>query len=246
MEVHHHPDLHHKKKRFKEYFLEFLMIFLAVTLGFFAESLREHIADHNKEVEYMQSFVTDIQNDSSELSAKQSQLAAFPEGLNQLAAYCNQPDIPDSIQKLMYILNLKYLSTMHVYFTDKTTLQLKNSGGMRLIKNKIVGDAIAQYWHGIDEVDHTYENYENYRKPLRQLSFKIFNYTSYKKISTATIEFAVNRPELNVKDPLVLKEFGSEVWLLGSNIHNFYLPVMASQKKMADSVIRIIRKEYNF
>ncbi len=31
MEVYHHPDLHHKKKNFKEYFFEFLMIFLAVT-----------------------------------------------------------------------------------------------------------------------------------------------------------------------------------------------------------------------
>ncbi|MBC7721634.1 MAG: hypothetical protein H7068_06380, partial [Pedobacter sp.] len=28
MEVHHHPDLHHKSKKWKEYFLEFLMIFL--------------------------------------------------------------------------------------------------------------------------------------------------------------------------------------------------------------------------
>lgn len=32
MEVHHHP--HVKEKKFKEYFLEFIMIFLAVTLGF--------------------------------------------------------------------------------------------------------------------------------------------------------------------------------------------------------------------
>ena len=29
MEVHHHPDLQHKKKNFKEYFLEFLMIFFS-------------------------------------------------------------------------------------------------------------------------------------------------------------------------------------------------------------------------
>jgi hypothetical protein len=28
MEVHYHSDLHHQKKNFKEYFLEFLMIFL--------------------------------------------------------------------------------------------------------------------------------------------------------------------------------------------------------------------------
>jgi hypothetical protein len=30
MEVHHHPDLHHRRKKFKEYVLEFLMIFLAI------------------------------------------------------------------------------------------------------------------------------------------------------------------------------------------------------------------------
>ena len=42
MEVHHHPDLHHKAKPWKEYFLEFIMIFLAVTMGFFAENIREH------------------------------------------------------------------------------------------------------------------------------------------------------------------------------------------------------------
>ena len=47
MEVHHHPDLHHKPKKWKEYFLEFLMIFLAVTMGFFADNIRE--AYNNKE-----------------------------------------------------------------------------------------------------------------------------------------------------------------------------------------------------
>ncbi len=41
MEVHHHPTV--EKKNFKEYFFEFLMIFLAVTMGFFAESFSEHL-----------------------------------------------------------------------------------------------------------------------------------------------------------------------------------------------------------
>ena len=44
MEVHHHP--HVEKKNFKEYFLEFLMIFLAVTMGFIAENVRERITEH--------------------------------------------------------------------------------------------------------------------------------------------------------------------------------------------------------
>ena len=46
MEVHHHP--HVEKKGLKEYFLEFLMIFLGVTMGFFAENIGEkHIEKQN-------------------------------------------------------------------------------------------------------------------------------------------------------------------------------------------------------
>jgi hypothetical protein len=56
IEVHHHPDVHHKRKKIKEYFLEFLMIFLAVTMGFFAESLRKHVNENSKENEYINSF----------------------------------------------------------------------------------------------------------------------------------------------------------------------------------------------
>ena len=43
MEVHHHP--HVEKKNFKEYFLEFLMIFLAVTMAFIGENMREQLSD---------------------------------------------------------------------------------------------------------------------------------------------------------------------------------------------------------
>src|ERR1700712_2861915 len=63
MEVHHHPDLHHKEKPWKEYLLEGLMIFVAVTMGFFAESLREHIANKDKEI--IASLVRDVKKDTS-------------------------------------------------------------------------------------------------------------------------------------------------------------------------------------
>jgi len=67
MEVHHHPDLHHKKKNFKEYFLEFLMIFLAVTLGFIAENIREHLADKTKEIDFIVSLKEDVLSDTASL-----------------------------------------------------------------------------------------------------------------------------------------------------------------------------------
>ena len=46
MEVHKHPHHVTHKKKWGEYFLEFLMLFLAVFLGFIAENQREHIVEH--------------------------------------------------------------------------------------------------------------------------------------------------------------------------------------------------------
>lgn len=43
MEVHKHPHHVTHKKKWGEYFLEFLMLFLAVFLGFLAENFREHV-----------------------------------------------------------------------------------------------------------------------------------------------------------------------------------------------------------
>lgn len=39
------------------------MIFLAVTLGFFAESYRENLNDNAKEREYIRSLVADLKSD---------------------------------------------------------------------------------------------------------------------------------------------------------------------------------------
>ena len=41
MEVHHHPHVPTHSKPWKEYILEFAMLFLAVSMGFIAENVRE-------------------------------------------------------------------------------------------------------------------------------------------------------------------------------------------------------------
>ena len=69
MEVHHHPDLHHRKKKFKEYLLEFVMIFLAVTMGFIAENVREGISDREKERHYVESLVNNLKDDTASFAS---------------------------------------------------------------------------------------------------------------------------------------------------------------------------------
>jgi hypothetical protein len=65
MEVHHHAGGHHGDKKFKDYFLEFLMIFLAVTMGFLAENFREFITDKSHVVELAGQLKEDLMNDTA-------------------------------------------------------------------------------------------------------------------------------------------------------------------------------------
>jgi hypothetical protein len=68
MEVHHHPQLEHKAKPWKEYLLEGLMIFVAVMMGFIAENIREGITNREHVKELVSQLVQDLKDDTSQLN----------------------------------------------------------------------------------------------------------------------------------------------------------------------------------
>src|SRR6185437_4370995 len=102
MEVHHHPDLDQKKKNFKEYFLEFLMIFLAVTLGFFAEGLREHLVNIDKEKILMKSMLKDLEEDTVFFSQMSKGISAYNSHLDSLIPLIKNNNNWDSSAKDIY------------------------------------------------------------------------------------------------------------------------------------------------
>jgi hypothetical protein len=68
MEVHHPHHPTHKKK-WTEYIIEFVMLFTAVTLGFFAENIRESIAENHKKEELLAAVVHNFKTDKAEIQA---------------------------------------------------------------------------------------------------------------------------------------------------------------------------------
>jgi hypothetical protein len=148
MEVHHHPEI--EKKNFKEYLLEGLMIFLAVTLGFLAESLRESISDKEKEKEYISSPVSNLQQDTANLGYAIRVNEAKRNGLDSLIFLSFKNLNDPANRQLLYSYADKYVSWYSALISDDATmLQLKNSGGLRLIKHNHVADSIAQYDIGV-------------------------------------------------------------------------------------------------
>jgi hypothetical protein len=144
MEVHHHP--HVEKKSFKEYLLEGLMIFIAVSMGFFAESIRENMSDKEKETEYIKSLINNLEQDTVNLNSTIRANKRKSDGLDSLISlsFKNIAD-PVNRQKL-YAYSSEYVSFYDVFVSDDATMmQLKNSGALRYIKRSHVADSIAQY-----------------------------------------------------------------------------------------------------
>ncbi|HEY5771094.1 MAG TPA: hypothetical protein VIS75_00650, partial [Chitinophagaceae bacterium] len=65
MEVHAHT--HTARKKWTHYFWEFLMLFLAVTLGFFVENQREHIVERQRATQYAKALLRDLEKDTVEI-----------------------------------------------------------------------------------------------------------------------------------------------------------------------------------
>jgi hypothetical protein len=156
MEVHHHPDLHHKKKNFKEYFLEFLMIFLAVTLGFFAENIREYFSDSQKEKQYIRSLYEDLKADTTRIFFL---IKYDDEKINVLNNMEACYDIVSRNLKATSCMGLliKYSKTNRAFqLTDRTLRQLANAGGYRLLE-KEDADSIIAY----ESLFRQYANFES-------------------------------------------------------------------------------------
>lgn len=68
MEVHHHPQLDHRPKPFKEYLLEGFMIFIAVMMGFIAENIRETISNNEHVRQLTSQLVRDLKADTAQLN----------------------------------------------------------------------------------------------------------------------------------------------------------------------------------
>jgi hypothetical protein len=145
MEVHHHPDSNHKKKTFKEYFLEFLMIFLALTMGFFAENIREKVVSNEREINYMKAIVGNLMQDTVELShvfSKQKFL------INEIDSALNIPvktirnvEAQDNFfRHYLYFYSLLTVFDPH----DNTLAQLKNAGGFSVVCESDVLDSIGE------------------------------------------------------------------------------------------------------
>ncbi len=261
MEVHHHPDLHHKRKHFKEYFLEFLMIFLAVTLGFFAESLREHVSDNSKEHEYVSTLKKDLSTDTVNLSVW---MQAFNSRINEYDTVINMLRQPGNITDGAKLYYMARITTRGTVFEDNnnTMIQLNISGNFRLIRNKAAAEKIIAYQNDIDDYKriNEYDSYE--ARALYEPQSKLFDAFVFNDMSKPIGDSMVSssntllggfrnvfkeptgNPKLLSTDKEKINDF---VYYLHQRRSTFAAEILIlyKQKQDAEALIQLINNQYS-
>lgn len=256
MEVHHHSKV--EKKNFKEYFLEFLMLFLAVTLGFIAENLREKIGDRRKEKEYVVSIKKDLVVDTTSLNDFLPTLFIRINYLDSLITMLQTQGICARGSDMYYYARIS--TRVRPFQPNTNTItELEHSGNFRLIANRqiITGlikfQKIIESYKALGEVDIN-EAYKSYPMLGNLFDASVFN----TMIKTGGSDFSIDTSSsifLNLSKPLgnpQLRNHDPD----NINLLIFYLHerkstfigeagVLKEQKKAAASLIQTINKEYH-
>ncbi len=261
MEVHHHPQLHHKPKPWKEYFLEYLMIVLAVTTGFFAESLREHIADNLKEKEYMVSMLSDLEKDTAfyhrSVGTNNLLITGRDSAINYLASYLSNPDTA----KLGLIYFYKYCVNVNFFHSsDGTITQLKNNGGLRLIKNKVVLTKLNIYYRDNLSLQSLEETIKDFSNTSSKQAGEIFNYITNKNLIISANLSKTNNYNIPQSEwqkwsisggPIMLTTEAKDLSPFLNNLTSTmglmgtYIDKMEIQKQAATDLILAIKENYS-
>lgn len=233
----------------KDYILEFLMLFSAVTLGFIAENLREDYSDRQVEREYMRSYLGDLKNDTFNINRglplKEQRLKAIDSIFQFFKANEGVDRVPAYLISVM-----KRASWDRSYVQNTATMsQLKNSGGLRLIRKKIVADSIAMIDFRWERLEYYRERYIENQRDIYLLEEKIINafdqLDSY--ISNETTDNGHNVPQ-------------NGYIRINKQYLNEYLNLLARQQtvtrqdrynytnlmRSSERLITLINKEYGF
>lgn len=138
--------LYHKSKTWKAYIFDFLMIFLAVTLGFMAENLRERYMENKRVRQYAQSLYEDLKIDTAIIQRTYDEEAWIQLKFDSAAMILASNDLSDNNEFIYYVE--RYLSINDMFSSqDVTYQQLRSSGNLRYMRNFDLIKGIAEYYN---------------------------------------------------------------------------------------------------
>jgi hypothetical protein len=245
MEVHHH--LNTPGKKWTHYLWEFFMLFFAVFCGFLAENWREHFVEHKREVQFIRSYIEDLKTDGHTLTY---QIPLFKEKINKIDTLVNcllqASTATGSNRSYLYFW---HASWFYKFFpVDRTMQQLKNAGGMRLIRDEIAADSILSYDRETKFIQIHIETslYKN-ANGLQDIENKLFDFTLIPGWGLAKNRASISYPEnaaLLTYDKFIIREYINKLINAQRDYASQY-NYLSALKLRGERLIRLLQKEYH-
>ena len=246
MEVHAHT--HTPRKKWTHYFWEFLMLFLAVTLGFFVENQREHYIEHQREKQFIKSLYNDIKSDTSNMAKIISARSAKERMLDSLSFMMNSPRPLDFVKQIYpYAVYVGRTLPYRFVPNDGTMQQLKNSGALRLIRNRAVVDSISKYDISVRNMLGQYAVEENQIEHYRTAAAKLFDALVFSQLmdeNAAVVRPAPDNTSFQSYSSRELAEWNYRVYGL-NGINKANRRDLRSLLKQATTLLEILKKKYH-
>jgi hypothetical protein len=173
MEVHAHT--HTSRKKWTHYFWEFLMLFLAVTLGFFVENQREHYIEKKRAKEYAMLLADDLGFDIAELNRAERVLNKIIEAGDSLGRLLSVDDVKKITGGKLYYYEYWSSWRWSIISRDATLQQLKSSGALRYIHNVSLVRKILSYEESVRVIYMLQNKYEPEKSENWKMVQKVFH-----------------------------------------------------------------------
>lgn len=233
-----------KKKNWKSYIKEFLMLFLAVFCGFLAENYRGNMVEKQQEKQFIQSYIEDLKSDTATIR----QTLVFRKlkmiQMDSLMLLLRNQTIKGHENEL-YFFGRSLVRSVWFQNNDRTFAQLKNSGALRLIRNEQATDSIMAYQKLVERLITNHEDDRTERYNAFPVISQIFNPLVFDQMVTANgIQRPTDNPPLRSYDPALQQD-------LAFCIHQLKGSTFLIEGRLAqlnDKAIRLIallNKEYN-
>ena len=241
MEVPHHPHIHHPRK-WKDYLFEFLLLFLAVTAGFFVENQREHYIEHKRAKKFSKQLLADLRLDSALFENKNRDILSFQKGNDSLLYLLTKRD--DATDKTILETLLPIVFVFDLPATATTYTQMKTSGALRYIENMNLTAHLQQYYdvllpRSLKVAEASLNYYTEHIRPFYLKHLRIQDYDPF-------------NDSLITEDPLIIgrsKQTDQELAnIMGSYWHLLTIQTVTMNepalKKIKETIL-ILKKEYN-
>jgi hypothetical protein len=232
------------------------MLFLAVSLGFYAENTREGIL-HKKEVKsQLNSMLSDLQSDITLFDSVTDRNRYGVDMADTLVELLHS-DITNTTQ--IYYAARSVTANLGYYYTNsKSYDQLKSAGLLRYIKNKGLLDSIGAYYVSFQWLANQIDLLRLKLDEIHKGNARLFDsYVFQQMISTRIIgatslggqKTVISKPAVK---PDLLSADAKDINTVSLNYHyysttiKFYIRMGNALQTRAKELIEIIKKEYRF